>query len=682
MASRRIDVHRAVERGDLAVLARYLDAGGDVEKKDTEYGAAPVHWASLRGKVDALSLLLEHGAGLESRTGTDGTPLVWGCMGGDAQVVRYLLEKGADIDAVTKGKGTALHHATNSGHPEVVAILLEKGADPNAQDNRGERPGDRFDREVVDAVRRAITKVLANAKGEGSATKGSSKSKTRDQGRGRASTARTPRSGHDDGTSSSSHGNDSSGGGGGKDSRSNGASHEWASSSGGQRELAGWEQVKPARSDSSVRASAAAALAYGSLLPSSRSSAQSEEDLLSAAEASIAAAAWTPAAATSKLKLTGNKGSSSRNVGSDRKRNGTGADRDTTSSAAAQSNGHSSGTPASAASAAPSSAAAAAAAAAANVPVQPRSSRSTRADPAEGAGFRAPERARAGNGTATVASLQRKLWSPSASATDPELDDLRRQVKDLALTVAVAEKRDIEGKLALRQALAESEKRAEGVGAAAQARSRKMDALVQALERRLCERDDQVKSLKAEVEDRDARLRQAEREVTSLRAKLNGLSGDAATPMASKRVDASPGDFLTPSPLPSRSGSKSFTRTQSSPALSPRISASLRQLASAVDAGGEGGVGIGGGIENSPSLTKRITVGSGSSPADDSFTSPAGVAGTGPGTGTGNSKAGVLGWWKRNDYREDVQAANKEKPRPITEDQERLGNLYSMIARR
>ena len=47
MVSRRIDVHRAVERGDLAVLTRYLDAGGDVEKKDTEYGAAPIHWATL-----------------------------------------------------------------------------------------------------------------------------------------------------------------------------------------------------------------------------------------------------------------------------------------------------------------------------------------------------------------------------------------------------------------------------------------------------------------------------------------------------------------------------------------------------------------------------------------------------------------------------------------------------------
>lgn len=47
MAWRRIDVHRAVERGDLAVVTRYLDAGGDPEKKDAEYGAAPLHWASL-----------------------------------------------------------------------------------------------------------------------------------------------------------------------------------------------------------------------------------------------------------------------------------------------------------------------------------------------------------------------------------------------------------------------------------------------------------------------------------------------------------------------------------------------------------------------------------------------------------------------------------------------------------
>lgn len=172
-------------------------------------------------------------------------------------------------------------------------------------------------------------------------------------------------------------------------------------------------------------------------------------------------------------------------------------------------------------------------------------------------------------------------------------------------------------------------------------------------------------------------------QVLSLRAQVEGLGHDAVVATPSKRVDAPPADFSTPSPLPAaqRGESKSYNRTQSSPALSPRISASLRQLASAVDAGeegGRGGGGIGGGTEDSPSLNGRTKVGPGTTNPNESFTSPAGIAGT----GTGIHKAGVLGWWKRTDYREDGQVANKEKPRPITEDQERLGNLYSMIARR
>lgn len=61
MAWRRIDVHRAVERGDLAVVKRYLDAGGDPEKKDEEYGAAPVHWAAL---VRTCACLLLCGVGV------------------------------------------------------------------------------------------------------------------------------------------------------------------------------------------------------------------------------------------------------------------------------------------------------------------------------------------------------------------------------------------------------------------------------------------------------------------------------------------------------------------------------------------------------------------------------------------------------------------------------------------
>lgn len=43
------------------MLKRYLDAGGDAEKKDEEYGAAPVHWAALvseRGRSEFLLVLM------------------------------------------------------------------------------------------------------------------------------------------------------------------------------------------------------------------------------------------------------------------------------------------------------------------------------------------------------------------------------------------------------------------------------------------------------------------------------------------------------------------------------------------------------------------------------------------------------------------------------------------------
>lgn len=84
-----------------------LAAGASIHLLSIELSIyLPVYLSSVRlfqrGRLEALSLLLERGGNLESRTGTDGTPLVWGCMGGDVQVVRYLLKRGANISAITK----------------------------------------------------------------------------------------------------------------------------------------------------------------------------------------------------------------------------------------------------------------------------------------------------------------------------------------------------------------------------------------------------------------------------------------------------------------------------------------------------------------------------------------------------------------------------------------------------
>lgn len=84
-------------------------------------------WCVLkqRGKVIAVSLLLDKGADVESRTATDGTPLVWGCMGGDPKVVQLLLKRGADINACTTVREAlqmSLHDDDNDDDEMILTI--------------------------------------------------------------------------------------------------------------------------------------------------------------------------------------------------------------------------------------------------------------------------------------------------------------------------------------------------------------------------------------------------------------------------------------------------------------------------------------------------------------------------------------------------------------------------------
>eukprot|EP00752_Nemacystus_decipiens_P001334 g1324.t1 len=654
MAWRRIDVHRATERGDVAVLKRYLDSGGDAEKKDKEYGAAPVHWAALRGRLEALSLLLERGGNLESRTGTDGTPLVWGCMGGNAPVVRYLLERGANISAITKGKGTALHHATHSGYPEVVSLLLEKGANPKAQDNRGERPGDKFDPEVSEGNRRAIAKALAKA----AKSRGSSK---------RASVSRSKRHPIDDSReahpSASSH------------ARSNGNGN----------------------GDGSVGINGHP---------------QTEDEELSAAAAAVAAAAWTPKSPSKRPRpiAVPEEQQSTRVV--DASGGGVFASVDRNRSASQHSG--------------------------ADADDRPSRRATITAVAADENGGRRPPSSPRFNGCGK--DDDRGPAAASPEFTSPEISGLRRRVKDATLAAATAEDRDSESRAAVRRALAEADERARAAGAAERARSEVLVALVQALEQRLRDKDEQVDKLTAQLEDSASRLRQREQEVMELRKRVEGLpltNDVAGATTAATQAAAPPQPAITTTPshvnraltlgedessesspfareeqLAENTGGgapdgRSCLRTRSSPTLSPTSDAAAAAAASArlphaggaqeagtdwpgasYDPGGGGGGDVtppGGGRDGN----RRSTIGPGTISADESFGYALESLAARDGGAGGQLQAGVLGWWRRGEWREAGGAGGAVKSQPlrppapaVVEDQERLGSLYSMIARR
>ena len=109
----------------------------------------------LRGEVEVVRLLVEHGADVNAQDNDGYTALlaaavsgaVSGAMPGavllgpvelvKVEIVRLLVEHGADVNAQDNDGYTALLVAAMLGDVEVVRLLVEHGADVNAQDNDG-----------------------------------------------------------------------------------------------------------------------------------------------------------------------------------------------------------------------------------------------------------------------------------------------------------------------------------------------------------------------------------------------------------------------------------------------------------------------------------------------------------------------------------------------------------------
>ncbi|CAN0000314.1 unnamed protein product [Ascophyllum nodosum] len=101
-----VHAHVAAYEGDLAKLRRYVEAGGELEKRDS-YRATPLLLAAEKGHEDCVT---------------------------------FLLDSGADITATDEHDYTALHLAAFYGRVGVVALLLSRGADTTAVDDRGRVP--------------------------------------------------------------------------------------------------------------------------------------------------------------------------------------------------------------------------------------------------------------------------------------------------------------------------------------------------------------------------------------------------------------------------------------------------------------------------------------------------------------------------------------------------------------
>jgi ankyrin repeat protein len=88
-------------------------------------GWTPLMTACQHGTPEIVSLLISHGASIDSKNNRHETPLMIACTHGNTNIVRVLLENGASIFDRTPTGWTPIMFASYGGHVDTMKLLYE-----------------------------------------------------------------------------------------------------------------------------------------------------------------------------------------------------------------------------------------------------------------------------------------------------------------------------------------------------------------------------------------------------------------------------------------------------------------------------------------------------------------------------------------------------------------------------
>lgn len=131
-------LHRAISRGDVALVEWLLKNGAsplarDSSGEDALFAAVLAEpWTPEIG-----SLLLKHGAKVNTRSRNKGTVLFWAAQRGRDEALAFLLKAGAPVDEVDDEGQTALMHVAKRCMLRPLKMLLDAGACIDASDKSG-----------------------------------------------------------------------------------------------------------------------------------------------------------------------------------------------------------------------------------------------------------------------------------------------------------------------------------------------------------------------------------------------------------------------------------------------------------------------------------------------------------------------------------------------------------------
>jgi ankyrin repeat protein len=147
-------IHNA-SNGGLDCVRLLVTHGANVNAKDDD-GFTPLMWSVYWSSYSTAAYLPEKGADL-STVDADGDA-AWMVNVHNVRIVTLMLEHGADVKTRTKSGLSALHKAAAEGRADVVQALIKHGADVNARTPKGDTAytlamgREDFDRDDIVAV--------------------------------------------------------------------------------------------------------------------------------------------------------------------------------------------------------------------------------------------------------------------------------------------------------------------------------------------------------------------------------------------------------------------------------------------------------------------------------------------------------------------------------------------------
>ncbi|CAI4226496.1 unnamed protein product [Auanema sp. JU1783] len=117
-------IHRAALRGRVDVLRQLVEWDRRLVTAKDEKGYTPLHCAAQEGFDDAVVVLLDAGAEIDSRNADDKSPLQLAVMYNQLDTLRELARRGADVDRSGEDGNSPLLEAARNGNDEIVRFLI------------------------------------------------------------------------------------------------------------------------------------------------------------------------------------------------------------------------------------------------------------------------------------------------------------------------------------------------------------------------------------------------------------------------------------------------------------------------------------------------------------------------------------------------------------------------------